>query len=233
MQFGDIYRYSIEMFNKCIIYKITNVSNGLNYVGCTIGKMEKRFKEHIYRCFTKNYNTKLYNSMRKYGKENFIITLIEECDIESMYDREKYYIKEYDTYNNGLNSTLGGDGCLGYTHSEEIRKKISENIKNGDSHKGKTYDELYGDGANDEREKRRLSVKNGWSNMSVEEKKQRVNKTKEVIQRNSKHSIELVKEIKNKIKNGLKVKEYKKLYPHLRRNFFYELKNGIRWGDVN
>ena len=120
-----------KMSDKCKIYKITNTCNGLNYIGCTIGKIEERFKEHLYRCFHDSHNSKLYNSIKKYGKENFKITLIEECEIEFMYEREKYYIKEYDTFKKGLNSTLGGDGCLGYTHSEEIRKKISENTHLG------------------------------------------------------------------------------------------------------
>ena len=53
---------------------------------------------------------------------------------------QKFYINEFKTYENGLNSTIGGEGCLGYTHSPEIRQKISENVKNGNSHKGKTYE---------------------------------------------------------------------------------------------
>lgn len=215
------------------IYKITNTKNDLVYIGCTISSLDKRFVEHLSRCFKSNYKSKLYNSIKKYGQENFNIELIEECELGDMYEIEKKYILQYNSYNKGLNSTIGGEGCLGYTHSEEIRKKISENIKNGNSHKGKTYDELYGDNADNEREKRRLSVKNGWGLMSDDEKEKRVNNTKKVIQKNSKHGVELVKEIKNKIKDGLEVKEYKKLYPHLRRNFFYELKNGTRWGDIN
>lgn len=218
--------------NKGKIYKITNTKNNLVYIGCTLYSLDKRFKEHLYRCFKSNYKSKLYNSIKKYGQENFNIELIQECEIGDMYEIEKKYILEYDSFQKGLNSTIGGEGCLGYKHSEEIRKKISENTKNGNSHKGKTYDELYGENADYEREKRRLSVKKGWSTMSDDEKEQRINSTKEIIQKNSKYGIQLVKEIKNKINDGLKIKEYKELYPHLRRNFFYELKNGTRWGNI-
>ena len=215
------------------IYKITNKENGLIYIGCTISSLDKRFKEHLSRCFTSNYKSKLYNSMKKYGQENFTIELIEECDFNLIYETEKKYIDQYNSYNNGLNATIGGEGCLGYIHSPEMRVKISEAVKNGNSHKGKTYEELYGDKADEQREKRRLSVKNGWGSISDDEKEKRVNKAKETKQKNSKYGVELVKEIKQKIKEGLKVKQLKELYPQVRENFFYELKNGRSWSNIN
>jgi group I intron endonuclease len=215
------------------IYKITNKENGLIYIGCTISSLDKRFKEHLSRCFTSNYKSKLYNSMKKYGQENFTIELIEECDFNLIYETEKKYIDQYNSYNNGLNATIGGEGCLGYIHSPEMRVKISEAVKNGNSHKGKTYEELYGDKADEQREKRRLSVKNGWGSISDDEKEKRVNKVKETKQKNSKYGVELVKEIKQKIKEGLKVKQLKELYPQVRENFFYELKNGRSWSNIN
>lgn len=215
------------------IYKITNKENGLIYIGCTISSLDKRFKEHLSRCFTSNYKSKLYNSMKKYGQENFTIELIEECDFNLIYETEKKYIDQYNSYNNGLNATIGGEGCLGYVHSPEMRVKISEAVKNGNSHKGKTYEELYGDKADEQREKRRLSVKQGWGSISDDEKEKRVNKAKETKQKNSKYGVELVKEIKQKIKEGLKVKQLKELYPQVRENFFYELKNGRSWSNIN
>jgi hypothetical protein len=69
-------------------------------------------------------------SIKKYGQENFNIELIEECELGVMYEIEKKYISQYNSFNQGLNSTIGGEGCLGYVHSEEIRKKISENENN-------------------------------------------------------------------------------------------------------
>jgi group I intron endonuclease len=215
------------------IYKITNKENGLIYIGCTISSLDKRFKEHLSRCFTSNYKSKLYNSMKKYGQENFTIELIEECDFNFIYETEKKYIDQYNSYNNGLNATIGGEGCLGYVHSPEMRVKISEAVKNGNSHKGKTYEELYGDKADEQREKRRLSVKKGWVSISDDEKEKRVNKGKETKQKNSKYGVELVKEIKQKINEGLKVKQLKELYPQVRENFFYELKNGRSWSNIN
>ena len=214
------------------IYKITNKENGLIYIGCTINSLEKRFGEHLSRCFTSEYKSKLYNSMKKYGQENFTIELIEECDLNIIYETEKKYVEQYDSYNNGLNSTMGGEGCLGYTHSPEIRQKISENTKNGNSHKGKTYEELYGDKADEQREKRRLSVKQGWGLMSDDNRQKRIIKTKESIQKKSKYSVDLVVDVKNKLNEGYKIKQLKELYPDVKEHFFYDVKNGRRWDNI-
>jgi group I intron endonuclease len=216
--------------DKGKIYKITNKENGSIYIGCTINSLEKRFGEHLSRCFSSTHKSKLYNSIKKYGQENFTIELIEECDLSVIYETEKKYVEQYDSYNNGLNSTIGGEGCLGYTHSSEIRQKISENTKNGNSHKGKTYEELYGDRADEEKEKRKTAA--SWNKMTKEERNIRVNNIKNASRKNSKYGVELVREIKQKIIEGVKIKELKQIYPQVYDNFFYDIKNGRRWSDL-
>jgi group I intron endonuclease len=214
------------------IYKITNKENGLIYIGCTINSLEKRFYEHLYRCFKTDYKSKLYNSIKKYGVDNFIIELIEECDLNVIYETEKKYIKELDSYHNGLNSTFGGEGCLGYVHSSEMKIKISEAIKNGNSHKGKTYEELYTDNAEYEKEKRRLSVKKSWNEISDDKKNKRVINMRNAVRKNSKYSEDLIKEIKEKLKSGIKIKELSKVYPQMSYSYLYSIRNGSRWGDL-
>jgi group I intron endonuclease len=211
--------------SKGKIYKILNKINGLVYIGCTISSLEKRFQEHLCRCFKTDYKSKLYNSIKKYGVENFTIDLVDECDLNVIYETEKKYIKEFNSYHNGLNSTYGGEGCLGYTHSPEIRKKISEGTKNGNSHKGKTYEELYGNRAEEEKMKRKKSVKLKWDGMNEDERNNRVKKTKEAVKNNSKYSQEIINEIKNKIKNGEKFSDIKKEYSNISNWFFYQIKN--------
>jgi len=218
------------MTEKGYIYKIKNIINSKEYVGCTITTLKKRFEEHAWRCINSDSNTKFCNSIRKYGIENFNIELIQECDVKVIYEREKHFINEYNTFNIGLNSTIGGEGCLGYKHSKEIREKISSTIKDGRSHKGKTYEELYGDRAEEEKLKRKIS--SGWNKMTEEDKILRVNNIKTATRKNSKYGINLVKEIKQKINEGVKIKELKKLYPQVYENFFYDIKNGRRWGDI-
>lgn len=47
-------------------------------------------------------------AIRKYGKENFLVYIIEECPDELLNEKECYYIEKFDTYYNGYNLTLGG-----------------------------------------------------------------------------------------------------------------------------
>jgi group I intron endonuclease len=218
--------------DKGKIYKIINGVNNKVYIGCTVTSLEKRYYEHLYRCFKTDYKSKLYNSIKKYGEENFTIELIEECDIDKIYEIEKKYIVEYDSFKNGLNSTLGGEGCLGYIHSPEIRRKISKATKEGNSHKGKTYETLYGENGESEKERRRDSVKKYWDSLTEEDRVKRTEKSKESLRKKSKYPIEIIKEIKNKLELGIKIKELTKQYTKVRPSFFYELKNGRRWNDI-
>ena len=91
------------------IYKITNDINQKVYIGKTEFSIEKRFKEHCQDAFrNRNEQRPLYSAMRKYGVEHFQIELIEETKIPE--EREQYWIKFYNSYHNGYNATLGGDG---------------------------------------------------------------------------------------------------------------------------
>lgn len=210
------------------IYKIVNKINQKIYIGCTINSLEQRFQEHLYRCLKTDINSKLYNSIRKYGKENFEIMLIDECDLIHIYETEKKYIEMYNSFHNGMNSTYGGEGCLGYVHPLHIRKKISENTKNGNSHRGKTYEELYGDRSEEEKLKRKKSLKLSWDNMSEYEKNNRVKKIKDTLKKKSKYDDRLVEQIKNKIKNKEKISTIKKEFPNVSNWFLYEIKNNKR-----
>lgn len=93
------------------IYCIKNIINNKKYVGKTELSIENRFKQHIYDSSKRELEKRpLYSAIKKYGKENFIVYLLEECKIEEACDREKSWIKELDTFNNGYNATIGGDG---------------------------------------------------------------------------------------------------------------------------
>ena len=56
------------------IYKITNLINDKKYVGQSI-HIDRRWKEHIYQ----NRNSAIHQAIEKYGIENFIFEIIEEC----------------------------------------------------------------------------------------------------------------------------------------------------------
>lgn len=111
---------------KCNIYKITNKINGKRYVGKTTYKLNYRFNQHVSDAYEYTYNSALHAAIRKYGKDAFEIKLIEECDNDISSERETYWIKHYDTYKNGYNSTLGGDGkpTLEVPSKEELLEKV-------------------------------------------------------------------------------------------------------------
>lgn len=91
---------------KGIIYKITNKVNNKSYIGQTRYTIEFRWRQHLH----KKDNTYFHNALHKYGAENFTIDILEECDVNHLNEREMFYIAKYDTFNNGYNLTLGGDG---------------------------------------------------------------------------------------------------------------------------
>lgn len=94
------------------IYKITNILNDRSYVGKTIHSPEKRWKEHLYAAKT-DVPMVICRAIRKYGEKNFKFEVIEECLLEEINLKETYWIKKLDTFENGYNSTLGGDGNPG------------------------------------------------------------------------------------------------------------------------
>ena len=91
---------------KGYIYKITNKVNGKSYIGQTRYTIEFRWRQHLH----KKDNTYFHNAIRKYGADNFIVEKLEECNIEDLNEREIYYIAKYNTFKDGYNLTIGGDG---------------------------------------------------------------------------------------------------------------------------
>lgn len=137
------------------IYKFTNKINNKRYIGKSID-IEKRRKTHERNSV--NCDGYFYNAIRKYGLDNFDFSIIEECSKEELNEKEKYWIKYYNSNNSeyGYNITSGGDGLndveawnKGISWNEETKKKLSESQKKrfenpeeheklSKSHKGQT-----------------------------------------------------------------------------------------------
>ena len=119
-----------------LIYKITNKINGKIYIGQTIGTLSKRWREHCFQASNGEKTYHLYYAMRKYGIENFMIEEVERCSNNLLNEREIYWIAKYNSYNNGYNLTLGGDGANTSKHAEIFKlwdegfgvKQISEKV---------------------------------------------------------------------------------------------------------
>lgn len=109
------------------IYCISNDINDKLYIGkTTYPTIEERFQEHCKDSRkTSREHRPLYRAMRLYGEEHFTIRLVEECELSILEEREQYWINYYDTYHNGYNATLGGDGKMLYDYNifiEEYQK---------------------------------------------------------------------------------------------------------------
>lgn len=119
---------------KYCVYIHKNKINGKVYVGQTSKEVWARWgllgQQYCY-----NENTKFSQAIKKYGFENFEhIVVAENLTKEEVNQLEQELIKQYDSYYNGYNSTLGGDGggFLGHTHSpESIEKMIHRGSDNG------------------------------------------------------------------------------------------------------
>lgn len=87
------------------IYKFQNKITQQVYIGQSIN-IEKRFKSH-----KKDYingNNKFYTAIQEFGWDNFTFEILEECPVEQLNQREKYWIQYYDSFQNGYNSNGGG-----------------------------------------------------------------------------------------------------------------------------
>lgn len=110
------------------VYKITNKVNNKIYIGITNQGAGVRYLHHLYEARSGS-PFPIHNAIRKYGKDNFTLEIIELCGTsEILKEREKYWIAFYNSTdrNIGYNMTEGGDGTFGRRHSEETKEKIRQ-----------------------------------------------------------------------------------------------------------
>lgn len=125
---SDSYRYAnlvgrqLSYINlKKAIYLITNIVNGKKYIGQSVNP-HRRFISHCSRARTGYDNSPIHSAIKKYGKENFILEIIEWT--ENYNQRERDLIKEYQTLSpNGYNICKGGESppiMYGENHPHSI-----------------------------------------------------------------------------------------------------------------
>jgi group I intron endonuclease len=105
------------------IYKITNPS-GKVYIGQSIN-IDKRFKNYKSISQTKG-QIMLHNSFKKYGIDNHIFEVIEECSVELLNERERYYQDFYNVLTEGLNCILTNTTDCIKVYSKESIEKIRQ-----------------------------------------------------------------------------------------------------------
>jgi len=130
------------------IYKITSPT-GKIYIGQSID-IEKRFK--YYKKLYCKQQTKLYFSLKKYGCENHIFEIIEECKECNLLERETYWKKYYKVLEiSSLCCRIDGKGGK---NSKVTNELISKNNKGISRNKGRIQSE--------EEKKLRSQIKLGY-----------------------------------------------------------------------
>lgn len=111
------------------IYKITSPINRV-YIGSS-NDIQNRFCS--YRNLKCKSQTQLYRSLKKYGVQNHIFEVLEECTIGMLLERESYYGNLYKVLDKryGLNCRLPKANENHKCMSEETKRKI------GKANKGK------------------------------------------------------------------------------------------------
>lgn len=102
---------------KSGIYKITNKATGKSYIGQS-DDCERRIKEH-----KQKRNLTIDDWINFLGCDAFDFEIIEYCDQTELDSKEQYYIKKYNSQNNGYNIQAGGyNNCQGESNG---RAKIT------------------------------------------------------------------------------------------------------------
>jgi group I intron endonuclease len=104
------------------IYQIKNHITDQCYIGKTEQSVQTRFKRHLSNA-ARGDETYLYRSIRKYGKDNFSVEILEITTKELLDSKEIYYIESLKPE---FNMTTGGDGGS-TTHT---RMWINDGIQN-------------------------------------------------------------------------------------------------------
>lgn len=142
-----------------LIYKTTNLINGMEYIGFdTKDRGELKYL---------GSGRKLYEDIIKYGKVNFKKRILCYCDtMKDLRQAEVEYVELYNTFKGyGYNLNPGGNGVgIGHKHTNETKKKISETNKGrklSESHKKKLSEAKKGKKHSEEHKKKNSEAQKG------------------------------------------------------------------------
>ena len=118
-----------EQRDKSGVYCLINKVNEHSYVGSSIN-LASRMKNYLNKAFLKskqNANMPITKSLLKYDHSNFSLLILEYVEADFLSSRETFYITNIIPYYNVLKQ---GFSSLGYKHTEETKKLLSELAKN-------------------------------------------------------------------------------------------------------
>lgn len=235
----NLINYNMEERNIGI-YKITNNVNGKVYIGET-RKLLKR--ENQYKFLGCKGQPKIYNSIKKYGWENFTFEVLEYCSIEDLKSLEYQYHKfYYDVLGKDMMLNLRAGGGGQNFVSDETRKKIGDGNKGEKSYMlGKKGEECHNFGRkHTEESKIKMSeAKKGEKSWHFGKKgeehpmfgKRHTDETKlkmSELHKDKKHSEETKKKMSETQKNRPREKTYKKISQFTKDGIFIKHFNSVK-----
>lgn len=104
------------------IYKITEKSNPNNFYIGQSNNIERRFKEHIQKSYAQS-RIPFDNEITKKGRDAFLYEVLEECSIEELNEKEKYWIQTLNAIQSGNKNEGGLTDVIG---SHNPKAKLNE-----------------------------------------------------------------------------------------------------------
>ena len=107
------------------IYKITNKINGKVYIGQTIRPVEYRFHRHINDAMHNILDTHFARAIRKYGPDKWQLEVIDNAETqEELNQKEQYWIRYYNSVEEGYNETDAISKCGGNTYQSKTEEEM-------------------------------------------------------------------------------------------------------------
>ena len=114
----------------CGIYKITNIITGDFYIGSS-KDVKKRWRAHKWPSrWNECPNNPMYIDMQKYGVENFVFEIIAEIEVDSLKEKEQWFIET-------LKPTYNDRNANGWDIERYKESRRKANRKYEKSNKGK------------------------------------------------------------------------------------------------
>lgn len=118
----ELYQRYLKNPNYEFIYVIECKGNGKKYVGKAKDIKRRYYQQHLPKLRAGNHtNSYMQRAFNKYGEDMFVFNIIDIAPSEDIYRLEVEWVSVLDTFNNGFNSTAGGEGAVGVRWEDEKR----------------------------------------------------------------------------------------------------------------
>ncbi len=117
---------TLSLHVRCVIYVITHLTSGRQYVGQTKRTGFERWRDHRSSSLSKSPTRMMITrALRRYGADAFSFEVVEFCSLKCLNDREAFWVQKLNTLvPAGFNLVTGGGANAQV--SQIIRDRLSE-----------------------------------------------------------------------------------------------------------